>query len=121
MTFSLRTWYWIATIAFALWLFGDGVSGLVENQAGLQIIMHLGYPGYVLIITGGAKVLAGVAILQTRFRTIKEWAFAGYTIDCIGASASHFFGGDNLGWILLPMVFLALMFIPYWLWKKTSA
>jgi hypothetical protein len=70
-----------------------------------------------MTITGIAKTLGGIAIIQTRWRTLKEWAFAGYTFDCLGASMSHYFGGDPIGWILFPFFFLVLMGIPYVLWK----
>ena len=117
---TLNAAYWTATILFAGWLLIDGALGVMHDATGAAIIVHLGYPLYVLTITGIAKILAAFAILQTYWRTLKEWAFAGYAIDCIGASASHFFGGDSIWWILFPLVFLALMCIPYWLWKKVS-
>jgi hypothetical protein len=111
--------YWVATIIFALWLLGDGAAGVLQVEAGKQSLIQLGYPLYVLIITGVAKILAAVAIVQRRFRTIKEWAFAGYAIDCIGAAASWYFVGVYTN-AVIGLVFLALMFIPYVLWKKIS-
>jgi hypothetical protein len=117
---TLRLSYQIATILFALWLIGDGLGGVLRAQAGVEIIVHLGYPLYILTLTGIAKMLAAVAILQTRFRTIKEWAYAGYAINCLGAAASHFFIGDSFGTVILPFIFLAIMFIPYFLWKKVG-
>lgn len=117
---TLKIAYWVATIAFAAWLIGDGIAGVMHTATGVEVFVRIGMPLYVMTIVGIAKILAGLAILQTKFRTLKEWAFAGYAIDCLGASASHFSAHDSIGWILLPFVFLAIMFIPYWLWKKTS-
>jgi hypothetical protein len=117
---TLRKLYWIATIVFALWLLGDGLAGVLQNQVGKESLMQLGYPMYVLIITGVAKVLGAIAILQTRYRTIKEWAFAGYAIDCLGAAASWIFVGGHTANVVMAFVFLGIMFIPYYLWKKTT-
>ncbi|MEO6536763.1 MAG: DoxX family protein [Candidatus Paceibacterota bacterium] len=117
---TLRKLYWIATIIFALWLIGDGLAGVFQVQAGKDSLVQLGYPMYVLVITGVAKVLAAIAILQTRYRTIKEWAFAGYAIDCLGAAASWLFIGGNTTNAVMAIVFLAIMFIPYYLWKRTA-
>ncbi len=116
---TLRTLYWIATTIFVLWLVGDGLAGVFQLQAGKDSLMQLGYPMYVLIITGIAKLLAAAAIIQTQYRTIKEWAFAGYAIDCLGAAASWLFIG-NMMFVVVALVFFVLMFIPYFLWKRTS-
>jgi hypothetical protein len=115
---TLRNVYWATTVVFALWLLGDGVGGVLQVEAGRGVLMHLGYPMYLLVITGVAKILAAVAILQTKYRTIKEWAFAGYAIDCIGAAASRLAVGDGIALVIMPIVFCAIMFIPYYFWKQ---
>ena len=117
-TSNLTKAYWISTILFAIFLFVDGMTGILQTQGGKDIFLQLGYPFYLLTIIGTAKVLAGFAILQTKWVTLKEWAFAGFTIDCIGASLSHAFSHQRPLFIILPFVFLGVMFIPYILWKK---
>ena len=112
-----RAIYWVATIAFALWLLGDGIAGVMRNATGAAIFVQLGLPLYVMTIVGTAKVLASFAVIQTRWRTLKEWAFAGYAIDCLGAAACHYFAASPVYEILLSFLFLALMFIPYYFWK----
>jgi uncharacterized membrane protein YphA (DoxX/SURF4 family) len=115
---ALKISYWIATIVFALLLVMDGIGGITQQQAGKDSLQHLGYPMYLLSITGVAKVLAALAILQTKFRTIKEWAFAGFAINCYGALWSRAAVGDSVGMIAFPIVFFAIMLVPYVLWKK---
>ena len=118
MNKKLKIAYWTATIIFALWLLLDGIGGVSQVAAGKTVVASLGYPFYILTITGSAKILAAVAVVQNKFKTIKEWAFAGYAIDCMGASLSQFFVGGHIGSIIFPLIFLVLMFIPYYLWKK---
>ncbi|HZD52477.1 MAG TPA: DoxX family protein [Woeseiaceae bacterium] len=72
-----RIGYWVATALFALPLVMDGLGGVMHVQAGIDGVTHLGYPVYLLSIIGTGKLLAAVAVLQTRFSTVKEWAFAG--------------------------------------------
>lgn len=110
--------YWITTILLALWLVGDGIAGVLQLESGKEVFMLLGYPNYLLKINGAAKVIAGLAILQTKYKTFKEWAYAGYTINCIGASTSWLFATGDLVFVLLPYVFLGFMFLNYYLWKK---
>jgi len=118
---KLNTWYWIATIIFALMMIMDGVGGITQQEAGKEVLKHLGYPIYLLIIVGIAKLLGAASILQNKFKTIKEWAYAGFAINFIGAFASRAFVGDGVPLLIPPLVALVIMFIPYILWKKLAS
>jgi len=118
---KLNTWYWIATIIFALMMIMDGFGGITQQEAGKEVLKHLGYPMYLLIIVGIAKLLGAAAILQNKFVAIKEWAYAGFAINFIGAFASRAFVGDGISLLIPPIIALIIMFIPYILWKKSAA
>jgi uncharacterized membrane protein YphA (DoxX/SURF4 family) len=118
---KLNTWYWIATIIFALMMIADGFGGITQQEAGKEVLKHLGYPMYLLIIVGIAKLLGAVSILQNKFTVIKEWAYAGFAINFIGAFASRAFVGDGIPLLIPPIIALAIMFIPYILWKKLKS
>jgi len=118
---KLKTWYWIATIIFALMMIMDGVGGITQQEAGKEVFKHLGYPMYLLIIVGIAKLLGAASILQNKFTTIKEWAYAGFAINFIGAFASRAFVGDGISLLIPPLIALVIMFIPYILWKKLAS
>ena len=120
-TRSLTVSYWIATVIFALLLVMDGIGGVTQMEEGKEVLRHLGYPMYLLTLTGTAKLLAAAAVLQTKFRTIKEWAFAGFAINCVGAFWSRTAVGDGVDLLIFPIVFLAIMLVPYVLWKKIDA
>jgi hypothetical protein len=117
-TSKLNILYWIATGIFVAFLLMDGAAGLAHEKTGLDVMNHLAYPAYLMSILGGFKVAGAVAIIQSRYNLVKEWAFAGYWISCIGAFLSRFFSGDGPGLLVLPLVFLAISVIPYMLWKK---
>lgn len=92
-------------------LYTVGFKGVVDG------VTALGYPAYVLKILGIAKILGGITFLQNRFSTLKEWAYAGYSFNLIGAAASHTFAGAGIGDILTPIVILCLVLISYRQWK----
>jgi uncharacterized membrane protein YphA (DoxX/SURF4 family) len=117
-TKTLNVCYWTATVIFAALLVMDGLGGVMQAEAGKEALVHLGYPMYLLVIAGVAKLLAAVAILQTRFRTVKEWAFAGFAFTCVLAFCSRAAVGDGFGLLVFPVIFLAIMLVPYLLWKK---
>jgi hypothetical protein len=118
---KLNTWYWIAAIIFALMMIMDGFGGITQQEAGKEVLKHLGYPMYLLIIVGIAKLLGAASILQNKFVVIKEWAYAGFAINFIGAFASRAFVGDGISLLIPPLIALAIMFIPYILWKKLKS
>ena len=117
---TIRIIYWVLTILFSLFMLFSGVSEIMQTEQAKEIMKHLGYPIYVNTIIGAAKILGALAILQWRFQILKEWAYAGFTIDFIGASASFYFAGDGIITALSPMIFLAVMFLSYFLWKVSK-
>lgn len=117
---KLKTWYWIATIIFALMMIMDGFGGITQQEAGKEVFKHLGYPMYLLIIVGIAKLLGAISILQNKYVAIKEWAYAGFAINFIGAFASRAFVGDGISLLIPPVIVLCIMFIPYILWKNLA-
>ncbi len=102
------TLYWIVTGIFCtVFLFG-GVSHLLRSEAMAQSMTGLGYPLYVMTILGTAKVLGAMALLVPGWAILKEWAYAGFAFDLIGATASHSFVGDPLSETLPPLALLLL-------------
>ena len=113
--------YWIVTILFALSMLFDGIAGVLRVDAGKVALAILGFPEYLLTILGAAKILGSIAIIQPAFRTIKEWAYAGFAFIFIGGCAAHTFTGDGFGMLIPPVIMLVVMFISYFLWKKIES
>ena len=116
---AVRVWYWIVTILFAGFMVFSAISELMQVPSGVAVMEHLGYPSYLNYILGVAKILGAIALVQTKWRTVKEWAYAGFTIDIVGAALSMLFVGDPISGVLFTLLFLVVMFISYALWKKT--
>ncbi len=114
--------YWILTILLMLPAAGGGIVELFTNgpESVAQTLVALGYPLYLMKILGFAKILGGVAILTGRAPKLKEWAYAGFTFDFLGATASHLLVGD-FSHALFPVLFLVVLLTTYALWYKTSA
>lgn len=89
------------------------------NEQGLAVMALLGYPLYLNFILGTAKVLGVIAIMQNKFKTIKEWAYAGFTFDMLGAASSFVLSGAAMQ-VVFIVPFIALMFVSYYFWKKLN-
>lgn len=112
--------YWMLTAPFVVTMLMAAVMLLAGVAANVDGITVLGYPAYICKILGISKLLGGIGILQNRFRTLKEWAYAGYTFNLLGASASHAFSGDTFGKIITPLIILALVLASYRQWKNMA-
>lgn len=84
----------------------------------VETMKHLGYPNYFLKILGTAKLMGVAALLYGYFPLLKEWAYAGFTFDLIGAFWSHLASGDPFYIALVPIGFLAVLAISYVSWKR---
>ena len=100
------TGYRVATGLFcAVFLFG-GTSHLLRTDAMAEGIATLGYPAYLMTILGVAKLLGVAALLVPGKPLLKEWAYAGFTFNLLGATASHAFAGDPLSETVRPAILL---------------
>jgi hypothetical protein len=107
------TTHWTATGLFAGLMLLSAAMYLSGAEAIAQGLAHLGYPAYVLVILGTAKLLGALALLQTRLPTLREWAYAGFTINLLGAAASHLLAGDPVSAALAPAVLLVPVAVSY--------
>lgn len=113
--------YWIATLLFVMPQGWAAVQYLIEAPRMTATITQLGYPEYFMAILGVAKLLGIAAIATGISPTLKEWAYAGFTFDAIGAFASHLSARDPLYVALVPVGFLAVQLVSYAAWKRLRA
>jgi uncharacterized membrane protein YphA (DoxX/SURF4 family) len=110
--------YWIVTLLFVSAIGSGGVMMLIGNPENVKGITDLGYPAYLCTILGVAKILGSIAILfGGKFRTLKEWAYAGISFDLLGASASYALHGGTLLHMIAPLVLLVFVLISHRQWK----
>lgn len=106
--------YWISTVLILL-LMLSSVLGTFFNHdpKSLEKMAPLGYPAYVMQMLAVAKILGIIAILVPGFPKIKEWAYAGFTFDLVGATISmiitHFAVSD---WAPM-LIFIAILVVSY--------
>ena len=100
--------FWALTDFFLLPMTAGGVADILHVENVVETFNRLEYPLYLATILGVAKLLGTVAILAPRFLRLKEWAYAGFTFDLLGAASSHFAVSDYAG-IAPPLILLGIM------------
>ena len=114
--------YWIATIWLALGMLSTGAVQLFKGKAGqggVDMIIHLGYPVYLLTILGVWKILGVVTVLIPKFPLLKEWAYAGFFFVVSGAIFSHIASGDPVN-ELFPALLLLILTVVSWYFRPVN-
>lgn len=113
---TINVIYWISTgLILAMMLF-SAVSSFMENPDGAKMLAAIGYRPYVLHLLAVAKVLGVIAILTPGFPRLKEWAYAGFMFDLIGATYSFYASGfafKDWAFMLILIAVLACSYIFY--------
>ena len=105
-----RTWIgWVVTGLMATLMVLSAVPDVLRISGALAVFSHLGYPPYLLLFLGTAKILGVAAVLTPGPARLKEWAFAGLTFDLTGALYSHLSVGDPASVWMPAAIGLALM------------
>jgi uncharacterized membrane protein YphA (DoxX/SURF4 family) len=116
---NIKLTYWISTILCTLPMTMSGAAFLMALPPAVQGMAHLGYPVYILRFLGVAKVLGALAILLGTFPRIKQWAYAGFVFNLLGAAYSHLCSGDGAK-TLGPLVVLTFTVVSYACWRKLN-
>lgn len=82
--------YWVFTILLIALMLFSAVGTFFNSDAGRQFGVQFGYPFYVFQLLAVAKILGIIALLVPGFPRVKEWAYAGFTFDLVGAMYSFY-------------------------------
>ncbi len=105
-----RIWIgWAVTGLMATLMVLSAIPDVRRVAGAMTVFKHLGYPPYLLLFLGTAKLLGVATVLTPGLPRLKEWAFAGLTFDLTGALYSHVSVGDPPGVWLPAAVGLVLM------------
>lgn len=113
--------YWISTLWLSLGMLSTGIGQLfnLKGQGGADMIVHLGYPLYLLTILGVWKMLGVVAVLIPKFPLLKEWTYAGFVFIMTGAVFSHIATGDPVIEIF-PATLLLILTVVSWYFRPEN-
>ncbi len=112
--------FWVVTIIIALMEavmpIGTWIAAPEYMTFGTKALGYPDYFAYALVI---AKVLGVIAIVYPKTPSnIKEWAYAGLAFSLLFAFISHASVDKNIGYMIMPLVFLGILMTSYIYGKK---
>jgi hypothetical protein len=110
--------YWIFTALLAAGMLMSAIFSLIMPEQANVFMTKLGYPTYLGPMLDFAKLLGVVALLVPGFPRIKEWAYAGFAFDLIGATYSQFKTGTPIAEVSFMLVWFAVFIMSYVYYQK---
>jgi hypothetical protein len=107
--------YWITTGLFSLAFTASGLMTLTRQPPMVAGYEHLGYPVYLMTLLGLAKLSGVATLLAPGLPRLKEWAYAGFAINLVGAAFSHLSAGDGIGTVVPIAVLFGLAMASWYL------
>jgi hypothetical protein len=101
--------FWIVTGLFLGFMLFSAIQEVIPTADSKAFLSHLGYADYVNRLLGILKILGIFAILVPGYPRIKEFAYAGFLFDLVGATYS---GLATDGF--MPQIFFMLVFFLFW-------
>lgn len=100
---------WLVTGLMAALMLLSAIPDILRMPDALTVFARLGYPPYLLLFLGTAKMLGVTVVLVPGVPRMKEWAFAGLAFDVAGALYSHLSIGDPPAALAPAAIALALI------------
>jgi len=113
--------YTTIKVIFSLFMLFGAIGELTLNETVVHSMELIQMPVYLLYLLGILKISGIIALWFSPYKWIKEWAFAGFAFDFIGA----IFGFIATGNLVMPDIVMApvgliLCLSTYFLWRKTN-
>jgi uncharacterized membrane protein YphA (DoxX/SURF4 family) len=109
--------YWVFTILLIALMLFSAYGSLFKPEQTQAFAKNIGFPVYLFTFLSIAKILGIVALLVPGFSRLKEWAYAGFTFDLLGACdifiANHFPVTQWAPFILPGFIFIFGSYICY--------
>lgn len=113
-----RLIFWITTGIFGVMMLFSAFNYFFNEEVKSSFV-HLGFPDYFRIELGIAKMLGALTLLLPMMPDkIKQFAYAGFTINLLSAAIAHMASGDPLSVSITPLVFLGILTVSYVYYEK---
>src|ERR1700749_5149947 len=113
---TLKLAHWASTCLFCGVFLMTGTLYILHSQTMVTKFHEIGFPLYILNLIGPLKIAGAITLLiPAAPARLKEWAYAGFVFDLVGAAWCHFaVQGFSEGIkLLIPITVVAVSFLSY--------
>jgi len=111
--------YWVVLVFITIGMLFSAVPSVLKLPYAVEHFCHvLKLPEYLLVFTGVIKIIGLIALYIPGYPRLKEWIFAGFTFDLIGAWYCNYTGLHSFAATLPVLVYLLILFVLYYLYHR---
>ena len=99
-------------------MLSTAIPELLHIPSSGAFMKQLGYPESINTLLGIAKILGIIAVLVPGYPRVKEWAYAGFTFDLIGATYAQIAAGMMSPGLIFMLVFFIPLIVSYIYYHK---
>jgi hypothetical protein len=110
--------YWVGTVLLSILLLFSAGMYLLNTPQVEETFRSLGFPTWLIIPLGIAKILAVAVMFLVRKSVLRDLAYAGLFFDFLLAMFAHFMVDDGQHLLAISaMIFLIMSYVG---WKKMN-
>jgi DoxX-like protein len=111
--------YWVVLVFITIGMLFSAVPSVLKLPYAVEHFCNvLKLPEYLLVFTGVIKIIGLIALYIPGYPRLKEWIFAGFTFDLIGAWYCNYTGLHSFAGTLPVLVYLLILFVLYYLYHR---
>ena len=119
---KIKIAYWVLLILVTISMLFSAVPSVLKLSYAVEYFTSvLKLPEYLLVFTGVMKLFGLVALFLPGFPKLKEWAFAGFTFNLIGAWYCNFMALQSFSATIPIFIYAAILAALYYFYNKLNA
>jgi hypothetical protein len=118
---KIKIAYWVALILLTIGMLFSAVPSVLKLPYAVQHFTNvLKLPEYLLVFTGVLKLAGLVTLYVPDFPRLKEWVFAGFTFDLVGAWYCNVVAMNSFSAGIAVIIYLVLLLTLYYLHTRKN-
>jgi hypothetical protein len=114
--------YWSLLILMTIGMLFSAIPSVLKLPYSVEYFCGvLKLPEYLLVFTGVLKLLGLIVLYLPGLPRLKEWTFAGFAFDLLGAWYCSFMALSSFTATIPILIYLVVLFALYYLHHKRAA
>lgn len=111
--------YWITLVILSIGILFSAIPSVLKLPYAVEYFTNvLKLPEYLLFFTGIIKLLGLVVLYIPGFSRLKEWVFAGFTFNLVGAWYCNVVALHSYAAGMPVVIYLMIVFLLYYLYER---